>query len=196
MFASLPLAPLSASANRQDVCVFFADVVGSTMLAHDMPLEKYAALMTELLQVLILSCAARGGEVLQHQGDAVVSVWPGRHTPYALEAASEAHGRVADLAVAAKFGVRLQLRIGLASGEVVMGTVGGSLTAYGLPVNLSRRLCDASEPGGTLVCADTQLLAPDASYRLMSTLELQGFPALRGAARLMASPSLTRMKIS
>ena len=196
MMPQLPLFPSAPSSARQDVCVMFADVVGSTRLAHGLPLETYSALMTELLQVLFLGCAARGGEVLQHQGDAVVAIWSSDQAAYALEAASESHVRVQNLSAARQLGLKLQLRIGVASGEVILGTVGGSLTAYGLPMNLARRLCDATTAGGTLTCGYTQALVPGALYLPLLAISVRDFPAFGDAAHLLSPPSTTHVKSS
>ena len=193
MSTSLPILK-SPFAARRDVSVLFVDVVGSTKLAQRLSLELYGALMAETLQVLILCCAAYGGEVLQHQGDAVVSIWPSDEAESALQAAVQAHLRAACVGLAARLGVRLGLRVGLASGAVVLGSVGGSLTAHGLPVNLARRLCDAAGGGDTLVCAQTLALAPGCTAEPTPDLNLRDFPVCDGVARLVALPSALQMK--
>ncbi|WP_104991724.1 adenylate/guanylate cyclase domain-containing protein [Deinococcus sp. NW-56] len=134
-------------------CLVMADLVGSTHIAHALPLSTYAALMAEFVQVLILSFEVHGGQVLQHQGDAVLALWPAGAAGQALRAALEVHDRAAGLGLARSLGQALQVRAGLAAGEVVTGMVGGQLSAYGLPVNYARRLCDAADPGETLLCA-------------------------------------------
>ncbi|WP_040382823.1 adenylate/guanylate cyclase domain-containing protein [Deinococcus apachensis] len=148
------LLPLpSPRSGHQAACLVMVDLVGSTGLAHKLALEHYAALMGEFVQVLILSFEAWGGQVLQHQGDAVVALWPARRTASGVAAALESHERAARLGLAEILGVQLQVRAGVAAGPVVTGPVGGQPSAYGLPVNYARRLCDAAEPGETLVCA-------------------------------------------
>ena len=149
----LPPAPPGAPSARRPVCAVVVDLVGSTSLAHRLPLEHYTALMGELMQVLYLHLEMLRGHVLQHQGDAVICLWDIDDTPYALEAALTAHARAASLGLAQLLGEDLQLRCGVACGEVMMGVIGGIEAAYGLPVNLARRLCDAAAPGETLVCA-------------------------------------------
>ncbi|EYB68077.1 guanylate cyclase [Deinococcus phoenicis] len=147
------LLPLPARASEhQSACLVMADLVGSTLLAHRLPLENYAALMAEFVQVLILSFEARGGQVLQHQGDAVLALWPAPRSGQGVRAALETHERAARLGLAGVLGVQLQVRAGVAVGPVITGMVGGQLSAYGLPVNYARRLCDAAAPGETLVC--------------------------------------------
>lgn len=148
----LPL--LRHHAQLQQVSVLMLDLVGSTRLARDLPLEQYAALMTELVQLLILSCEALGGTVLQHLGDGVVACWPEEQTPQAVRCSLEAPLRVARLTLAEQLGVKLQVRGGVANGTVMMGELSSQLTAYGLPLNLARRMCDSARPDETLVCAD------------------------------------------
>lgn len=149
------LLPLPARRpDHQRACLVMVDLVGSTRLAHLLALENYAALMAEFVQVLVLSFEARGGRVLQHQGDAVLGLWPGGEAGSGVAAGHEAHERAARLGLAGLLGVNLQVRAGVALGAVVTGPVGGQLSAYGLPVNYARRLCDAARPGETLVCGE------------------------------------------
>ncbi|RJF73032.1 adenylate/guanylate cyclase domain-containing protein [Deinococcus cavernae] len=166
-------------AQVQHVSVLMLDLVGSTRLARDLPLEHYAALMTELVQLLILSCEAWGGTVLQHQGDGVVACWPQEHTPQAVRCSLEAPQRVARLGLAQQLGVSLQVRGGVANGTVITGEVGSQITAYGLPLNLARRMCDAARPTETLVCADVAEWCQHAQAPLAFALR-RDQPALRG----------------
>ena len=157
MMGALPmndlLLPLpTRSGEHSAACLVTVDLVESTRLAGRLPLEAYAALMAEFVQLLILSAEALGGQVLQHQGDSVIALWPGERSQAGIWAALEAHERTARLGLAQMLGLQLQVRAGVALGPVVVGMVGGQLSAYGLPVNYSRRLCDAALPGETLIC--------------------------------------------
>lgn len=147
------LLPLpSAHGETSSACLVLVDLVGSTALAQTLALPHYMALMSEFVQVMLLSFEARGGQVLQHQGDAVLGYWEAGRIHQACRAALESHDRAARLGLAGMLGVQLTLRAGVASGEVLTGMVGGQRSAYGLPVNFSRRLCDAAQPGETLAC--------------------------------------------
>ncbi|UQN07487.1 adenylate/guanylate cyclase domain-containing protein [Deinococcus sp. QL22] len=147
------LLPLPAQTTpSQLACLVMVDLVGSTRLAHQLPLDYYTSLMAEFVQVLILSFEARGGQVLQHQGDAVLALWNEQNVSAGITAALEAHERSARLSLAAMLGVSLQVRSGVAVGQVITGMVGGQPSAYGLPVNYACRLCSAADPGETLVC--------------------------------------------
>jgi len=168
----LPVQPTPS----QLACLVMVDLVGSTRLAHQLPLDHYMALMAEFVQVLILSFEARGGLVLQHQGDAVLALWDEQHVNAAITAALEAHQRSARLSLAAMLGVQLQVRSGVAVGRVITGMVGGQPSAYGLPVNYACRLCSAADIGETLVCGSAKNLAVTRHVEYLP----RPLPALRG----------------
>ncbi|GGR61635.1 hypothetical protein GCM10008959_24440 [Deinococcus seoulensis] len=169
------LLPLPGAHDSTHACFVLVDLVGSTAMAQQLPLRNYQTLMQEFVQVMILSFEARGGEVLQHQGDAVLAWWPLQQAAQACAAAHDAHGRAARLTLAASLGQRLHLRAGVSGGEVIMGVVGGQNSAYGLPVNYATRLCDAAEPGQTLVCDAVLSSAPGVRTEPYQPLHLQGF---------------------
>ncbi|MDB5044818.1 MAG: guanylate cyclase [Deinococcus sp.] len=163
----------------QLACLVMVDLVGSTRLAHQLPLDHYVGLMAEFVQVMILSFEARGGQVLQHQGDAVLGLWHEQQVSAAILAALEAHERSARLSLAGMLGVSLKVRSGVAMGQVITGMVGGQLSAYGLPVNYACRLCAAAEPGETLICDTAQKSAQleQADYQPRPLPPLHGFDA-------------------
>lgn len=192
------LLPLpSAQAETTPACLVLVDVVGSTRLAHTLPLAHYMALMTEFVQVMILSFEARGGQVLQHQGDAVLCYWPESDLPQACAAALDAHERASRIGLAGLLGVQLQLRAGIAAGEVITGMVGGQLSAYGLPVNYAKRLCDSAQPGETFACPRVGEAAaafmPVLDHPL---LDLEGFGTACRAYRLSQPPLRTAALVS
>lgn len=168
-------------------CLLVADLVGSTRLARRLPIHQYVALMTELIQLLILHFEAHGAQVLQHQGDAVVCIWPPSRAAQAVLAAQQSHGRAARLNLAALLGEELRLRVGLAVGEVISGPVGGLPSAYGLPVNLARRLCSAANPGETLTCPALPQYAPGVLVAEREVTALAGFEDLGLVYRVLDS---------
>jgi adenylate cyclase len=194
------LLPLpSVPADTRWACIVLVDLVGSTELAHRLSLQAYTALMTEFVQLMILSFEARGGQVLQHQGDAVLAYWEAEDTVSACHAALEAHDRAARLSLAGLLGVNLRLRAGVALGEVITSEVGGQRSAYGLPVNYARRLCDAAGVGETLVCGHVSALTlPGVIQTPHAPLNLQGFGPACEAVHLRLRPAplpILRMKV-
>ncbi|GGL17423.1 adenylate/guanylate cyclase domain-containing protein [Deinococcus radiotolerans] len=176
-------------------CMVLVDLVGSTRMAQALSLGSYMTLMQEFVQVMILIMEARGGQVLQHQGDAVLAWWPAAQAAQACEAAQEAHERASRLAVATYLGQTLRLRAGISSGPVLMGPVGGQLSAYGLPVNYARRLCDAAATGQTLICEDVRRTAPHLPVQSCPPLALAGFGPSCTAYQLRGTHIDARMKV-
>lgn len=183
-----PTGPVS------DVCVLFADIVDSTALANALALEDYGDVMSDAVQLMILICEAAGGEVLQHQGDAVLAVWSEAHRSFSLGAALELHERLGRLVAATRRGLKLRAHVGVSSGEVVFRDVAGARTAYGLPLNLARRLCDAAQADEVLICERTAEGAPLGTLGRTRSLQPRGFPMLR-ASNLVALPTTDEMKI-
>ncbi|PTA67636.1 adenylate/guanylate cyclase domain-containing protein [Deinococcus arcticus] len=177
-------------------CFVLVDLVGSTAMAQALPLHGYMALMQDFVQLMVLSFEARGGQVLQHQGDAVLAWWPAQHAAQACAAAQDAHGRAVRLHLAAQMGQTLRLRAGVSVGPVLMGMVGGQLSAYGLPVNYAKRLCDAARPGDTLICDEVRRRLPEHLTWPCAPLALQGFGNDCMAHHLLAeTPHDARMKV-
>ncbi|MGY2892869.1 adenylate/guanylate cyclase domain-containing protein [Deinococcus sp. UYEF24] len=174
----LPLSGPLLPPELHGACLLVADLVGSTRLARLLPLHQYVALMTELIQLLILHFEAHGAQILQHQGDAVVCMWAPEESGRAVRAALDSHARAANLSLAALLGQHLRLRVGLAVGDVISGPVGGTISAYGLPVNLARRLCSAATPGETLACPSLPRYAPAARLGEREVSSLAGFEDL------------------
>ena len=107
--------------------------------------------------------ALGGGTLEKFIGDAVVAVFGAPaaqedHAERALQVALWMQERMAEL-----FGDQLALRIGVNSGEVVVGRPReGSSFATGDPVNVAARLEQAAEPGQALVGERTAALVGEA----------------------------------
>lgn len=184
----LPFPDPPSPPDLHGACILVADLVGSTRLLRTLPLGQYVALMTELIQLLILHFEAHGAQVLQHQGDAVVCMWPPEASERAVRAALESHARAADLGIATLLGQHLQLRVGLAVGEVISGPVGGMMSAYGMPVNLARRLCSTALPGETLTCPSMRALVPGVALAERQVHNLAGFEDFRTVWTVLTGP--------
>jgi adenylate cyclase len=126
---------------RPVLCVGFADLVGSTELAHRLDPAGTARLAADLEQVATDAVARASGRLVKTIGDGVLFTTPG---PWAALAIAD------ELVAWASADARLDgLRVGMASGPVVWqdGDVHGPV------VNLAARLCDAATGGQVLVDA-------------------------------------------
>ena len=132
--------------------MLFADLVGSTELAGSQDPERTRARLNRFYEAMAAEITEAGGTVEKFVGDAVMAAFgvPAAHEDHAeraLHAALSMQRRLAEL-----FGDVLSLRIGVNTGEVVVGQPReGSSFVTGDVVNVAARLEQASEPGEVLV---------------------------------------------
>lgn len=116
--------------------VVFADIAGSTALYEALGNERAAALVAELTQGIGASIQAHGGRVVKNLGDGVLGVFAdAQDAVQAVVDRMRAHRQWARTQPQA---LRVEMRVGLASGDVV--DVGGD--CYGDAVNVAARLCE------------------------------------------------------
>jgi class 3 adenylate cyclase/tetratricopeptide (TPR) repeat protein len=155
---------------RKTVTVVFADVAGSTALGEELDPETVRRVMARYFDEARTVVERHGGIVEKFIGDAVMAVFgiPTLHEDDALRglrAAEELRGRLGGLAEELeRWGVRLELRIGVNTGEVVAGEPGeGQAFATGDAVNVAARLQQAAAPGEVLVGPATYSHVRDAA---------------------------------
>ncbi|MEK6191381.1 MAG: adenylate/guanylate cyclase domain-containing protein [Chloroflexota bacterium] len=132
--------------------VIFADLVGSTELGGSQDPERTRAMLDRFYDAMAAEIDTAGGTVEKFAGDAVMAVFGAPasledHAERALHAALAMQRRLREL-----FGEELALRIGVNTGEVVVGKAReGSSFVTGDAVNVAARLEQAAEPGDVLV---------------------------------------------
>ncbi|MBA2461623.1 MAG: AAA family ATPase, partial [Actinobacteria bacterium] len=162
--AATPVAPASVEAQSQPVepgrqrperklaTVLFADLVGSTELGEQHDPERTRALLERFYDAMAAEIAASGGTTEKFVGDAIMAAFG---APVALEdhATRALHAAVAMRArLEEQFGAKLALRVGVCTGEVVVGPAReGSSFVTGDSVNVAARLEQLAEPGEILV---------------------------------------------
>jgi class 3 adenylate cyclase/tetratricopeptide (TPR) repeat protein len=144
--------------SRKVVTVLFCDLVGSTALGESTDPEALRARMRRYFEDLRTILERHGGTVEKFVGDAVMAVFgtPVSHEDDALRAVRAAWGMRE--AVSAH---GLEARIGVNTGEVVVGGEGETLVT-GDAVNVAARLEQAAPAGDVLIGAETRLLVRDA----------------------------------
>src|SRR5438067_11174376 len=116
-----PVQPESAARERKLATVLFADLVGSTALGGSLDPEHTRDMLDRFYDAMAAEIALGGGTGEKFIGDAVVAVFGAPaaqedHAERALDAALSMQIRLSEL-----FGERLALRIGVNTGEVVVG---------------------------------------------------------------------------
>jgi len=154
------------------VTVLFADVVSFTKLSEQHPPELIVALLNELFTFATEIVERRGGIVDKFIGDCAMAVWGTPDTKpddaeRAVMAACDLRRWLdtANRKWKQKFGVEIQMAMGLHTGPAVAGNIGSErrmeYTVIGDTVNLAARLEGKAAPGQILISNATRLKLPD-----------------------------------
>ena len=180
---------------RKTVTVVFCDVTGSTALAERLDPEALRRVMSRYFDEMRIAIERHGGTVEKFIGDAVMAVFgiPVLHEDDALRAV-RATSDMRDALVPLnedlerKYGVRLAVRIGVNTGEVVAGDPAtGQAIVTGDAVNVAARLEQAALPSEILLGAETLRLVRDGVVsEPLVPLELKGKAEPVAAHRLKA----------
>jgi class 3 adenylate cyclase len=145
-----------------DVSILFLDVRGFTAWAESAAPRDVVATLNELYETVVPIIHRHGGHANKFIGDGLLAVFgaPVRHAdhaPRAVAAAREIAGQVPHLG-------RLRVGVGVNSGRVVAGTIGGGgrrdFTVIGDPVNTAARVEAATRvTGDDLLVTEATLLA-------------------------------------
>lgn len=126
--------------------ILFADIEGFTRLSEQLTAAQVIGLLNGFFGTAATLIEARGGIVVNHVGDALIAAFnaPLRiedHAARAVDAGRDLQALVSGRDFESH---RLRLRIGIATGPVAAGTVGGATsqtyTVYGDTVNVAQRL--------------------------------------------------------
>jgi predicted ATPase/class 3 adenylate cyclase len=177
------LAPPAPSEVRKTVTIVFSDVSGSTSLGERLDAEALRRVMSRYFDEMEGVIERHGGTVEKFIGDAVMAVFgiPQLHEDDALRAvraAVEMRERLAALndELERDRGVRLSIRTGLNTGEVVAGDASaGQKLVTGDTVNVAARLEQAAPPGEVLMGPATLRLVREAvRAEAVAPLRLKG----------------------
>jgi class 3 adenylate cyclase/predicted ATPase len=160
--------PVSSEAERRQLTVMFCDLVGSTALSTRLDPEDYR----EVIRAYQDACAGvitrYDGYLAKFMGDGVLAYygWPRAHEDDAERAISTALGIVESAAdLTPPPGEQpLAVRIGIATGPVVVGDIVGEGAAQEAAVtgetpNLAARLQEIAEPNTIVIATTTHALA-------------------------------------
>jgi class 3 adenylate cyclase/tetratricopeptide (TPR) repeat protein/ABC-type lipoprotein export system ATPase subunit len=171
-------------ADRRLLSVLFCDLVGSTALSAQLDPEDMHELIRRYQDSVAGAITRFGGYVAKYLGDGVLAYfgWPMAYEDHAersIRAALQALAAVE--AFQSPDGGQLKARIGIASGQVVVGDIAGSganerASIAGDTPNLAARLQGAAAPGQIVVADSTRRLAGQ-SFEIenLGAHELKGF---------------------
>ncbi|MFR9777588.1 AAA family ATPase [Micromonospora sp. MS34] len=168
---------------RRTVSVLFVDIVGSTGLVERLDPEDVRALQRGYFGTVAGVLRRWGGVVEKYIGDAVMALF-GAHGSDGFDAyrAVRAGLEIQEaLDRRAAAGPRLRVRVGVATGEVLVDLAatrdGGHGTASGAVITTAARLQEYAPPGGVVVCAATRrAVAGLLELRPLAALTVAGKP--------------------
>ena len=148
----------------RNVTMFFSDLSGFSSIAEAMTPVELVTLMNEYLSAMTDVIQSHGGYVDKYIGDSIVAMFGApaddpAHATNAVRAALKCHAKLAELNAhhPAFAGHGLSHRIGLNSGEAVVGNIGSrrrfNYTVMSDTVNVASRLEGANKYYGTAIMA-------------------------------------------
>jgi class 3 adenylate cyclase/tetratricopeptide (TPR) repeat protein len=148
------------------VTVLFADVKGSMELAEQLDPEEWRGILERFFEILTDGVHRFEGTVNQYLGDGIMALFgaPIAHEDHAQRTCYAALHLRDDLRryaneVRVAHGLSFAVRMGINSGEVVVGKIGDDLrmdyTAQGHTVGLASRMQELAEPGTPCLAENT-----------------------------------------
>jgi class 3 adenylate cyclase len=184
---------------RKPVTILFTDIVGSTSLAEKLDPEEWKEIVLAAHQRVSQAVYKYEGTIAQLLGDGVLAFFgaPVTHEDdpvRAVRAALDIQEAIVKYAQELKGYIdNFQMRIGVNSGTVVVGSIGSDLhmeyLAIGDAVNLAARLQSAARPGKVLISESTAR-----HVRAAFDLECLGEIRLKGKAEAVISYEVTQSK--
>jgi class 3 adenylate cyclase/tetratricopeptide (TPR) repeat protein len=176
--------PGRSGAERQQLTVLFCDLVDSAALAARLDLEDLREVMRAYQRVCALVVTRFGGFVVRYMGDGLLAYfgYPAAYEDAAERAVRSGLALVEAVGkVAARFGLALQIRVGIATGTVVVGDLMGDGAAQehavmGEAPILAARLQALARPNTVVISSVTRRLAGGLfEYRSLGPVALKGF---------------------
>ncbi|HYV58387.1 MAG TPA: adenylate/guanylate cyclase domain-containing protein [Candidatus Nitrosopolaris sp.] len=194
---------------RKQVTVLFADVKGSMELAEQVDPEAWHQILDRFFAILAAGVHRFEGTVNQFTGDGIMALFgaPIAHEDHAQRACHAALHLAAELRRYAhdlrrERGLSFSVRMGLNSGDVVVGAIGDDLrmdyTAQGHTVGLAQRMEQLAEPGRIYLTEHTARLV--AGFFRLDELGQFSVKGVRAPVRVFAlegvGPLRTRLEQS
>lgn len=182
---------LRLGGEKRQITAFFSDIKGFSTFAERMEPAELIELLNESLGAMTSVLLAEGATIDKYIGDAIVAMFGAPldqpdHAERAIRAALKCQQKLAELAPgwAARGWPEVYVRIGLNSGDVLVGNLGSAerfdYTMIGDAVNLASRLEGANSNWGTRImvgeacaalCGDRVLMREIDSVRVKGRRE-------------------------
>ncbi|MGE4252352.1 MAG: adenylate/guanylate cyclase domain-containing protein [Parvibaculaceae bacterium] len=167
---------LAAEGRHRVMTVLFCDVKGFTGIAKETTSEGLVKVMNRHFSAMSAPIRAHGGIIDKYIGDAIMAYWGPPFTDAAQQArlaslaaldmaerVASLRGEFAELLGMRSLPIPFDIRIGVATGEALVGSIGSehmmSYTVLGDTVNLASRLEGANKLYGSHILASAETVA-------------------------------------
>jgi class 3 adenylate cyclase/tetratricopeptide (TPR) repeat protein len=192
---------------RKIITFLFADIKGSMDILESLGPEESKKLLDPCIQLMMDAVHRAEGTISRVLGDGVMALFGAPlaledHPHHALHAALRMQETVRRYASALQehHDISLQIRVGINTGEVVVGAIGNDLfmeyTPVGHAVGLAARMEALAAPGSTLVTESTYRLTQHAfHFTSRGTVKVKGAKEPLAVYELIG-PELSRSRLT
>lgn len=189
--------------NESNISVLFADIKGYTTISKSVSASNLEGLLDNYIKAMSSIIENYNGRIDKIMGDGIIALFePGAepgcaHTNNAVLSCLEMQEAVEVLRddwQQMGAGIDLMVRIGVATGDVVVGEVKAGqheeYTALGDAVNLASRLQERAAPGSVLACSETfEVIGKTFPCRSRPNLEIKGYDDAYHAFEVIGRPT-------
>ncbi len=180
---------LISRGQRKELTILFSDIKDFTAHSSSYSPDRIRGFLNEYFETMVDVVFTYSGTVDKYIGDGLMVFFGDPepapdHALRSVRAAIEMQKKARELSAkwAGEGGFPVQVRIGINTGEVVVGNMGSSrrlsYTVLGSAVNLAKRLESSAPVEGILISQRTRdLIAPSISARLFGEIQVKGMEA-------------------
>ena len=188
---------LNMQGHRREMSILFSDIVGYTALSNSLGEDEIVELLRRYLGPMLDAILEHDGTVDKVNGDGIMAFFGDpiqleNSSINAVDCAQAMHDKLNALNEewAARGLPTLQIRVGIASGEVYCGNFGSEkyveYTVIGPTVNLAARLEAKATVGTSMVCRRTYKAIREHHHcRLVTQIRLKGFEKPQSAYEVL-----------
>jgi adenylate cyclase len=196
--------PPELGGETRNVTIYFSDIAGFSSFSENLSPIQVVTLLNQYLSAMAEIIEQHGGFIDKYIGDAIVAVFgaplhDANHARNAVLAALQCDTRLQEInrSAGAFIGHQLGQRVGLNSGEALVGNIGSSrrfnYTVIGDAVNLASRLEGANKFFGTSIMASQStfsLTESDFKWRELDKIRVKGRAGAVGIFEPLAESGL------
>ncbi|RLD50965.1 MAG: hypothetical protein DRJ05_18955, partial [Bacteroidetes bacterium] len=180
---------------KQEATILSAELSGFQSLAENLSPKEIAPLMGGLHELIANTTRLHQGSINRFTGDTFLAVFYMDKTGNsasinAVDAVFELKDRLGSLAQEKKLPAQFELKVGIASGNIISGDIGSGdkkqETIMGEAVNHANRICQFAGEGQILVDDNThEMVRDNCEFQILEPIPLKGSDKTLGVFELL-----------